>query len=117
LQVLLRELDQVLVPELSSARARTTASLISQVLRQLIIRETRLPGLREAWMRRQEALLATEGVPSPFASAASPEERFRLVTAAVAETAGLRASQKNAQTQSGIRDPWTREAIEAERQH
>ncbi|MET0658992.1 MAG: phosphotransferase family protein [Steroidobacteraceae bacterium] len=117
LQVILRELDQVLVPELQSDRARTTASLLSQTLRQLIIRETILPALLKGWTDREEALLSRIGAPPPHAPTASAFERHQLITAAIATAAGQRAGQQSAVNHRGVEDPWTREAIRIEREH
>ena len=117
LQVILRELDHVLIPELQSDRARTTASLLSQTLRQLIIRETGLPALLKDWTDQEAALLSRLGTPPPDSPIASAFERHRLITASVATAVGQRAGQQSTANRPGVEDPWTREAIRVEREH
>jgi aminoglycoside phosphotransferase (APT) family kinase protein len=106
LTLVLRELDQVLVPELESGRAKSTANMIGNVLRHLIVRETGLPALLDGWTATQQTLLEEAGVLAP-ASADTSYDRNHAVTSLVASLAAEHAG--------GVKlDDWCRRAVAAE---
>src|SRR5690348_9958740 len=65
LRTVLRELDQTLVPELRSDRARTVATLAGRLLRHVIVRTTGLDGLLRDWAKEQEELLGKQTIDLP----------------------------------------------------
>ncbi|MDB5971513.1 MAG: hypothetical protein JWQ90_3963 [Hydrocarboniphaga sp.] len=116
LKLILRELEQVLVPELQSDRARSTAGMLAQLLRHLALRETQLPDLLDEWTRQQQALLSEAGAAfDPGEGGAF--ERNRRVTAAVADLSARIAAHSVSDTGAGLTDPWCRRAVTAERNH
>jgi aminoglycoside phosphotransferase (APT) family kinase protein len=106
LSLVLRELDQVLVPELQTDRAKSTANMIGNVLRHLIVRETGLPALLDDWTATGTTLLEEAGIAAP-ASADTAYDRNHAVTTLVAAQAAEHAA--------GVKlDDWCRRAVAAE---
>jgi aminoglycoside phosphotransferase (APT) family kinase protein len=116
LQLVLRELDQVLIPDLQSDSARSTAGMLGQLLRQLIVRESVLPALLDDWTGKQETLLREADVVVDVADAGS-FERNRRVTEAVAALTAERAFEQTGPVSAGLTDQWSRRAVAVEREY
>jgi len=116
LNLVLRELDQVIAPELQSERARSTAGMLSQLLRHLIIRETSLSGMIDDWTKQQEALLRELDV-TVGTGEETGLERYRMVTEAITAEVVKRVDLGSGSGIAGLTDDWSRRAVTAEREH
>ncbi len=109
LGLLLRELEQTVMPDLGSAHAQTVAYLIGRGLRNLITREEGLDGLIADWSRVESALLADAGKQLPALSG-DPVLANQTLGAAVEDMLTVRMGRAAA----SVSDDISRKAVQAE---
>lgn len=110
LGIVLREIEQTVLPDLNAAHAKTVASLIGQTLRNLITREEVLPQLIELWSKAEADLLAKAGCGMPMATPGDPVGYNHALTDALEAEVAARVGN------GGVLDDVCRQAVEAESQ-
>jgi aminoglycoside phosphotransferase (APT) family kinase protein len=116
LRLAVREIESTLAQELQTDRARTTAGMLSQMLRHLALRATEQQGITDEWTERQSALLGEAGVALPDLPK-DAANRHRKVTEALARVVAQRAALRTDPSTTECLDEWSRRVVAAEQAH
>ena len=108
LGIMLREMEQTVMPELNSAHAKTVAHLIGRGLRNLLTREEGLPELLEKWSSLEAELIISTGQALPRQAAGDMVTRNQALGEAVEAIIIERMKAK------ATLDDFCKSAIEAE---
>ena len=111
LGTILRELEQTLVPELSSTHAQTVAHLMGQGLRNLLVREGAINQLMNDWNESMAEVVAASGGTAEDLAGKGMVETNLLLSERVADI----VSSKIAAASADALDAVCRQALNAER--